>query len=448
MHTTGLSAIGDDAVARDPDEVALVHLAGVGHRVAHRPGDLGRHDPAPPTRTWRPRSPRRRRPGRRPAGRRSPRRWTRSPPPAPSCRSSASTCSATGRMFLLLGRITTSSEPTASTALTRSAVAGFIVWPPTTRWWTPRERKMRPMPSPETTATTLVVGGGPVPSTLGPGPGRAHALAHPALLLDLLVEVGHPDALRAPGVTPASMAAPMSSVWMWQFHRPSPPTTTMESPMPGPHLLEGLDGVVGRGEEVHDLVAQVADRVLAVARPRALRPAGGPAPVERREVRAPATPEGSGSGRPSSTRRNASSRRRNPAPPASTTPAWASTGSISGVRASASAASLAGALHDAHEAATRSPRPPPPPRRRSGSSPRPGAPRPAGPARRRGRWRRPAGRGRRPPPRPAAMRSLMPRRSWERITPGVAPGPHQRAVADGLADLGQRRPRARRRPAR
>ena len=30
----------------------------------------------------------------------------------------------------------------------------------------------------------------------------------------------------------ASMAAPMSSVWMWQFQMPSPPTTTMESPMP------------------------------------------------------------------------------------------------------------------------------------------------------------------------------------------------------------------------
>ena len=35
-----------------------------------------------------------------------------------------------------------------------------------------------------------------------------------------------------PVSTPASMAAPMSLVWMWQFHSPSPPTTTMESPMP------------------------------------------------------------------------------------------------------------------------------------------------------------------------------------------------------------------------
>ena len=30
----------------------------------------------------------------------------------------------------------------------------------------------------------------------------------------------------------ASIDAPMSSVWMWQFQMPSPPTTTIESPMP------------------------------------------------------------------------------------------------------------------------------------------------------------------------------------------------------------------------
>ena len=41
-----------------------------------------------------------------------------------------------------------------------------------------------------------------------------------------------------PVSTPASMAAPMSFVWMWQFHRPSPPTTTMESPMPAQTSLK------------------------------------------------------------------------------------------------------------------------------------------------------------------------------------------------------------------
>ena len=33
-----------------------------------------------------------------------------------------------------------------------------------------------------------------------------------------------------PTAIPASMAAPMSSVWIWQLKMPSPPTTTMESP--------------------------------------------------------------------------------------------------------------------------------------------------------------------------------------------------------------------------
>ena len=35
-----------------------------------------------------------------------------------------------------------------------------------------------------------------------------------------------------PQSSAASTAAPMSSVWMWQFQMPSPPTTTIESPMP------------------------------------------------------------------------------------------------------------------------------------------------------------------------------------------------------------------------
>ena len=57
-------------------------------------------------------------------------------------------------------------------------------------------------------------------------------LADPALLLDLLHQVGDPDLPGRPQSTAASMAAPMSSVWMWQFQMPSPPTTTIESPMP------------------------------------------------------------------------------------------------------------------------------------------------------------------------------------------------------------------------
>jgi len=117
------------------------------------------------------------------------------------------------------------------------------------------------MPSPETTATTLVVGGGPVPSSLGRHPGHPRSRA-PALLFDLLVEVGDPDAVGRPASTPASTAAPMSSVWMWQFHRPSPPTTRWSRRCP-PYLFERLNRVIGRVQEVHDLVAEVPDRMLA-----------------------------------------------------------------------------------------------------------------------------------------------------------------------------------------
>ena len=80
-----------------------------------------------------------------------------------------------------------------------------------------------------------------------------------------------------PASRAASIEAPTSLVWMWQFHRPSPPTTTMESPMPGPHLLEGPHGVVGRLEEVHDLVAQVVRRPPGSS-------ASEPAPAGRRRT--------------------------------------------------------------------------------------------------------------------------------------------------------------------
>ena len=81
-----------------------------------------------------------------------------------------------------------------------------------------------------------------------------------------------------PASSAASIAAPMSSVWMWQFHSPSPPTTTIESPMPAQTSLKAPSVVVGRLEEVHDLVAQVRDSGLAVAGRRAhgadARPSG------------------------------------------------------------------------------------------------------------------------------------------------------------------------------
>ena len=64
---------------------------------------------------------------------------------------------------------------------------------------------------------------------------------------------------------PASTAAPMSFVWTWQFQMPSPPTTTIESPI-APHASRNAgDRVVGRVEQVHDLVAQ-AGHVVSPAR--------------------------------------------------------------------------------------------------------------------------------------------------------------------------------------
>ena len=49
---------------------------------------------------------------------------------------------------------------------------------------------------------------------------------------NLLEQVGDADLLR-PTVTSSatSIAAPMSFVWTWQFQSPSPPTTTIESPI-------------------------------------------------------------------------------------------------------------------------------------------------------------------------------------------------------------------------
>ena len=105
---------------------------------------------------------------------------------------------------------------------------------------------MRPMPSPETTATTLVVGGGPVPSLLGPAPGSAHALAHPALLLHLLVEVGHPDAVRSPRVH-AGLDGRADVVGV-DVAVPQAVAADHDDGVADarPHLLERLNGVVGR----------------------------------------------------------------------------------------------------------------------------------------------------------------------------------------------------------
>ena len=183
--------------------------------------------------------------------------------PHPLRPSGSPTCSATGTMFLLFGRMTTSSAGAASTAASSSAVDGFIDWPPVTIRCTPSEWKMRRTPSPVDTATTAVHTG----SVLGRSSGttseplsRTHRSSSTCSSRSVTrMFRGRPQS-RA-----ASMLAPMSSVWMWQFQMPSPPTTTIESPMPAQTCLKvGMASSVGL-EEVHDLVAEVADVAVRLA---------------------------------------------------------------------------------------------------------------------------------------------------------------------------------------
>src|SRR6185437_15160930 len=120
----------------------------------------------------------------------------------------------------------------------------------------------------------------------GSGAGGADAFAHPALLFDLLVEIGHPDARRAPlhverrldggtDVVRVDVAVP----------HPVPADHDDGVADAGPDVLEALDGVVGRGEHVHDLVPQVADvGVFAVRAGGALGGVRGEVAVEGGKV--------------------------------------------------------------------------------------------------------------------------------------------------------------------
>ncbi len=54
------------------------------------------------------------------------------------------------------------------------------------------------------------------------------------------------------------MAAPISLVCTWQFHSPSPPTTTIESPIAPQCSLNSRIRSSGEFEEVHHLVALLA----------------------------------------------------------------------------------------------------------------------------------------------------------------------------------------------
>ena len=119
----------------------------------------------------------------------------------------------------------------------------------------------------------------------------------------------------------------MSSVWMWQFQMPSPPTTTMESPTSVHACLKPATEESGASSRNITSYWRSAMEDSSIGR-AALAEATGVGPA--------ATLGGAGMGRPSNSARQASSSSSSPAPPASTTPASASTVSISGVRASAS----------------------------------------------------------------------------------------------------------------
>ncbi len=237
-------------------------------------------------------------------------------------------------MFLLFGSTTTQSDAHASTASRICAVDGFIDWPPATTRCTPRlvSRRSHAVTDADRDhrggdgaagCGALVVRSA---TTSASRTQRSSSTCSIRSVMRMLC--GRPASM------PASTAAPMSLVWTWQFQMPSPPTTTIESPIAA-HASRN-PGIVSssRVEQVHDLVTQRRD-------------------VVAREVRATlggvSTSSGSGIGRPSTTSRNASMRSVSPLPPASTTPASRRTGRRSGVRGDGVAARLGRAFEQRDE---------------------------------------------------------------------------------------------------
>ena len=117
-----------------------------------------------------------------------------------------STCSATAMMFLLLGRMTTESAGTASTASRIWAVDGFMDWPPVTTRWTPSEWKIREIPSPVAMATTAVVAGSGSGAGLSPASRTQRSSSTSSSRSVTRMREGLPMSIAA------SMAAPMLSV--------------------------------------------------------------------------------------------------------------------------------------------------------------------------------------------------------------------------------------------
>jgi hypothetical protein len=177
----------------------------------------------------------------------------------------ASTCSATGMMFLLLGSITTWSALTCSTTSSSSAVDGFSVWPPVTMPCTFRFENSSASPSPLHTATTAVVtGGSPAPARLGVVALQL-GLAQGVLLGDLLEQVGHPDLLRPATEVERDLDGGADVVGV-DVAVPQAVAADDDDRVAdrSPPLLEGLDARRRQVEEVHDLVALLAHVELSV----------------------------------------------------------------------------------------------------------------------------------------------------------------------------------------
>ena len=236
-------------------------------------------------------------------------------------------------MFLLLGSTTTPSAAHASTASRICAVDGFIDCPPATTCCTPRPRSSSRRPSPTATATTAVVDRRDRRRCARPS-GLRRGCIH------LLEEVGDADVAR---------------------------TTDRDAGLDGGADVVGVHVAVPQAvaADHHDRVAEAAPRRLEGRRParRARRGRTSPRSGGRRRRLRPRPSlrgrlaahvdgavhllRGRAADVPATTWRHAASSSSNPRPPASTTPASRSTGSRSGVLATASRAALGGAFEHA-----------------------------------------------------------------------------------------------------
>ena len=138
-----------------------------------------------------------------------------------------------------------------------------MVWPPVTMRCTP-ERVEDP---PDAVAGGHGHDGGLDGDVELGGVLVGNGLTDPALLFDLVEQVGDPDVAGTPAVD--GRLDGRADVVGVDVAVPQPVAADDDDRVadPGPHVLEGGDRLVGRLEEVHDLVAQVghAPRAVGVA---------------------------------------------------------------------------------------------------------------------------------------------------------------------------------------